>query len=173
MIFNSPTEINVSKSDPVPALSSRGLPASTPLQPRRRAILVGASGGIGSALARRLVREGYVLALVDREAKALETLCGEINQTAGLTRAIPYLHDVTKYDTVPDTLRRIVADLGGLDLFVYLAGVIYFPALDEYNFEEDRRMVEINLLGAMAWMSEVAPLRWRSSPSRRRGSRPP
>ncbi len=134
------------------------LPAPTPLHPRRRAIVVGASGGIGSALSRRLAREGYVLALFDRNEKQLKTLCAEINKDSGETRAIPYRHDVTDYDSVPAALRGAVADLGGLDLFVYIAGVIYFPGLDEYNFSEDRKMVEINLLGAMAWMSQVAPL---------------
>lgn len=134
------------------------LPSSTPLNPRRRGIVVGASGGIGSALSRRLARQGYILALFDRNEKPLKALCNEINKVSGETRAIPYKHDVTDYDSVPEALRRAIADLGGLNLFVYIAGVIYFPAIDEYNFAEDRKMIEVNLLGAMAWMSQVAPL---------------
>lgn len=131
---------------------------ATPLNPRRRAILVGASGGIGSALSRKLAREGYTLALVDRNQTTLQSLCEEINLAAGEAQAFPYEHDVTDYASVPGLLRRIIAELGGLDLFVYLAGIIYFPAMDEFNFEEDRKVMEVNLLGAMAWMSEVAPL---------------
>jgi short-subunit dehydrogenase len=131
---------------------------ATPLSPRRRAILVGASGGIGSALSRKLAREGYILALVDRNQTALQSLCDEINQTAGVTRAVIYEHDVTDFDSVPDLLRRIIADIGGLDLFIYLAGIIYFPDVNEFNFKEDHKVMEVNLLGAMAWMSEVAPL---------------
>ncbi len=134
------------------------LPPSTPLTPRRRALIVGAAGGIGSALSRRLAREGYSLALIDRNEKTLKALCSEINKAAGETRALSFGHDVTDYDAVTETLRRAIAGLGGLDLFVYIAGVIYFPALDEYNFAEDRKMVEVNLLGAMAWLSQVAPL---------------
>lgn len=135
--------------------STKPAPA-TPLQPRRRAILIGASQGIGAALARRLAKEGYTLALLDRTAELLNQVCVEINVDGSL--AIPYPHDVTETESVPDLLRRIVADLGGLDLFVYVAGVIHFPALDEYNFEQDRKMVEVNLLGAMAWMSQIAPM---------------
>ena len=134
------------------------IPRATPLTPRKKAILVGASGGIGSMLAHRLAREGYVLALVDRSEDALKALCAGINQTYGETRAVPYGHDVTLYDSIPDLFRKVVADLGGLDLFVYVAGVIYFPRMDEFNFAEDYKMVEVNLLGAMAWMSEVAPV---------------
>ncbi|MBN1454050.1 MAG: SDR family NAD(P)-dependent oxidoreductase [Anaerolineales bacterium] len=134
------------------------IPRATPLTPRKKAILVGASGGIGAALAYRLAQEGYVLALVDRSEDKLKALSDEINQTYRETRAVPYEHDVTVYDRIPDLFRKAVADLGGLDLFIYVAGVIYFPGMDEFNFTEDYKMVEVNLLGAMAWMSEVAPV---------------
>ena len=74
-------------------------------------------------------------------------------------RARAYSHDVTEYEKVPDLLRRIVADLGGLDLVVFVAGVNYPPGgIDKYNFENDRRMIEINLIGAMAWLSPVAEM---------------
>jgi short-subunit dehydrogenase len=134
------------------------IPRSTPLIPRKKAIVVGAAGGIGTQLARRLAREGYVLALLDRSEESIATLCDEINQSYGEQRAISYIHDVTEHQEVTGLFRQIVADLGGLDLFVYVAGVIYFPTLDEFNFVEDYKMVEVNLLGAMAWMSEVAPV---------------
>ncbi len=131
---------------------------ATPLNPLHRAIVVGASGGIGAALSRKLAREGFALGLVDLNSAALQSLCDEINQDSGEQRARFYEHNVTQYDSVPDMLRRIIADLGGLDTFVYIAGVIHFPAIDEYNFAEDHRMMEVNLLGAMAWMGAVAPL---------------
>lgn len=134
------------------------IPRATPLTPRKKAMLIGAAGGIGAQVAHRLAREGYVLALLDRSKEMLKVLCDEVNQIYGETRAVLYEHDVTAYDQVPDLFRKIVADLGGLDLFVYVAGVIYFPMMDEYNFKEDYNMVEVNLLGAMAWMSQVAPV---------------
>ena len=130
----------------------------TPLKPRRRGIIVGASGGIGAAVSRRLAQEGYTLALVDLNEKALISLCDEINQKSGETRVNYYVHNATQYDSIPDVLRGIIADLGGIDLFIYIAGMIYFPAFDEYNFAEDHKMVQVNLLGAMAWLSEIAPL---------------
>lgn len=134
------------------------VPRPTPLAPRKRAIVLGASGGIGRALVERLAREGYALALIDRDRKALAEQSEELNRAYGEVRAISFAHDVSAYHEAPALLRRAVADLGGVDLFVYVAGVIYFPAPDEYAFEEDHKMVAVNLLGAMAWMSEVAPL---------------
>jgi NAD(P)-dependent dehydrogenase (short-subunit alcohol dehydrogenase family) len=70
-----------------------------------------------------------------------------------------YVHDVSEYEKVPDLLRRIVADLGGLDLVIFVASVNFPPGgMDKYNFENDRRMIEVNLLGAMAWLTPVAEM---------------
>ena len=133
--------------------------AATPLNPRRRGIIIGASDGIGAVLARRLAREGYTLALLARSQDKLESLCNEINQTSKELRARVYAHDVTEYEKVPGLLRKIVADLGGLDLIVFVAGVNYPPGgIDKYNFENDRKMIEVNLIGALAWLNPVAEM---------------
>lgn len=132
---------------------------ATPLNPRRRGIIIGASQGLGAALARRLAREGYFLALLAPNQDGLELVCSEINRDANEERAHIYVHDVTEYEKVPALLRRIVADLGGLDLVAFVAGVNYPPGgLDKYNFENDRKMVEVNLIGAMAWLNPVAEM---------------
>ena len=129
----------------------------TPLNPRRRGIIIGASLGLGAELARKLAREGYSLALIARSEDKLEALCNEINSAGQHVRY--YVHDVSEYDKVPVLLRRIVADLGGLDLVVFVASVNLPPGgTDKYNFENDRKMVEVNLLGAMAWLNPVAEM---------------
>lgn len=134
------------------------IPRATPLVPRKKAVVVGAAGGIGVQVALRLAQEGYVLALLDRSEDKLKTVVTDINQASGEKLAVYYQHDVTMYDQVPALFRKIVADLGGLDLFIYVAGAIYYPKIDEFNFAEDHKMAQVNLLGAMAWMSEVAPV---------------
>ena len=133
------------------------LAPATPLNPRRRGIIVGASSGLGAELARKLARDGYSLALLARSKDKLEMLCGEIN--ANEPRALVYVHDVSEYEKVQDLLRKVVADLGGLDLVVFVAGVNYPPGgMDKYNFENDRKMIEVNLIGAMAWLNPVAEM---------------
>lgn len=130
---------------------------ATPLTPRRRGIIVGASVGLGAALARKLSREGYALALLGRNKERLASLSNEINARGGYVRA--YVHDVGEHHKVPDLLRKVVAELGGLDLIVYVAGVNLPPGgIDKYNFENDRKMIEVNLLGAMAWLTPVAEM---------------
>jgi short-subunit dehydrogenase len=134
------------------------LPVATPLHPRRRGLIIGASSGMGAALARRLGREGYILALVARRKEQLNSLCSEINQASGETIARPYVHDVSNYEAVPDLLRQIVSELGGLDLVVYAAGVNFPPGPEAYNFDTDRQMLEVNLIGAFAWLNPVAAM---------------
>ncbi len=131
---------------------------ATPLNPRRRGIIIGASDGMGAALARKLAKEGYTLALISRRKDKLDALCAEVNSSANETRALAYIHDVTNYDEVPALLTRVVADLGGLDLVVFMAGVNFPPGLTSYNFEGDRKMIEVNLIGAMAWLTPVAEM---------------
>ena len=131
---------------------------ATPLNPRRRGIIVGASDGMGAALARKLAKEGYTLALIARRQDKLASLCAEINAAEGEARALAYAHDVSNYDEVPNLLRKITAELGGLDLLVFMAGANFPPGLNSYNFEGDRKMIEVNLIGAMAWLSPVAEM---------------
>ncbi|RME07474.1 MAG: SDR family NAD(P)-dependent oxidoreductase [Anaerolineae bacterium] len=130
----------------------------TPLVQRPRAIVVGASSGIGAALARRLAAEGYALALLGRRAGQLEELAAAINRSAGQTVALAYPHDVTHYDEIPALFQQIVAALGRLDLLAYVAGVMPPLAPNEYNFEKARQTVEVNLLGAIAWLDQAAML---------------
>jgi decaprenylphospho-beta-D-erythro-pentofuranosid-2-ulose 2-reductase len=121
----------------------------------QRAIVVGASSGIGEAIARELAREGAAVALVARRQIELERVARTINEEhRGVASAYP--HDVTEFDATPALFERIVADLGGVDLVVYAAGIM--PALEEseYSFEKDRAMVEVNLVGAMAWFNLAA-----------------
>jgi short-subunit dehydrogenase len=139
------------KHDPIPA-------RATPLDPRRRAILVGASSGIGAELARQLASQGWTLALLARRADRLEALCAEINTACGEVRAIARVHDVTEATTVPSLMQSLVAELGGLDLFIYNSGITMPTGLKHFDFEKDRRTTEVNYIGALAWLDPVALL---------------
>lgn len=152
---HSKLEDNV--TEPIPASTLTGPAPVTPLNPRRRGLILGASDGLGAELARKLARGGWSLGLLARSKDKLEALCDEINSQGGVARY--YVHDVAEYDKTPDLLRRIVADLGGLDLVIYAAGVIHPPGgIDKFNFENDRRMIEVNLIGALAWLHPISEM---------------
>jgi short-subunit dehydrogenase len=134
------------------------LPPEPPLARRPRAVIVGASSGIGAALARRLGAEGYALAVLARRKAELDELCAELNAQAGEARALAYAHDVTEFEKTPALFQRLLKDLGGIEVFVYCTGVTLPVAIDEFTFEKDRRMIETNLLGAVAWLGHAAAL---------------
>ncbi len=134
------------------------IPTSTPLELRPRALVVGASTGIGAELSRQLVDEGYVVALLARRLDKLEILCNEINGKYGEIRACAYFHDVTDYDSVPTLFQTIYQDLRGIDLVIYNAGIMHNVGFSEYNFKKDKDMIDVNLLGGIAWLSEAAKL---------------
>ncbi|MGQ0603859.1 MAG: SDR family NAD(P)-dependent oxidoreductase, partial [Anaerolineales bacterium] len=126
------------------------------LTPIPTAFIIGASSGIGEALARRLAAEGYRVALVARRGELLEKLANDLNTKYGLGCARVYPHDVTHYAEAPELFQRMLADFGRVDVIVYNSGILLPVELSEYNFEKDRQMLEVNLLGALAWLNPAA-----------------
>jgi short-subunit dehydrogenase len=121
----------------------------------RTALIVGASSGVGAALARRLACEGYALGLVARRGDRLQALCDEV-QHAYSVRACAYQHDVVNTAEIPALLEKVTGDLGRLDLFVYCAGVLFPNDPTAYHVGEDLFMLQVNLIGAAAWINPVA-----------------
>ncbi len=132
------------------------LPPDTPLRQSKRAVIVGASSGVGAALARELGRRGWAVALVARREQELDALCREINAAAGETRAVRYVHDVTDYGAVPGLFQKILGDFKRIDSLAYVAGVMPNVVFSEYDFGKDQKMVEVHVLGAMAWLGQAA-----------------
>ena len=74
----------------------------------KRAIVVGASSGIGAALVRRLAHAGYRVAAVARRAEALEAVCAGLD-SEGLPGALAYTHDVRDTGAAPAVIARAYA----------------------------------------------------------------
>lgn len=122
-----------------------------PLNPRRKAILVGASRGFGAALARVLAREGYDLALLSRDQRALDALADSLRAESNVT-IITHPHDVTDHSEVAGLFEWSTRELGGLDLFIYNAGIMDKQDMTAYDPERELAMLDVNLLGAVPWL---------------------
>ena len=118
----------------------------------QRAIIIGASSGMGEALATQLAAQGMQVALVARREAEL----AHIQAQLGADRCYCYVHDVQERDKVPSIFQQIAHDMGGVDLVVYAAGILPDVGLDEYNTALDVEIMNINLLGAVAWLNEAA-----------------
>lgn len=116
------------------------------------AVVIGASSGIGMEIVKQLAASGTRVAAVARRLPELESL----RLACGVDRVHVYAHDVRQFDDAAPLWDRVVADLGQVDCFIYNAGVMPRVEESEYNFAKDREMVEVNLLGAMAWLNPVA-----------------
>ncbi len=127
----------------------------------QRAIVLGASSGIGEALAEQLAREGYDVALVARRGDRLEAICQRLREAGAPGHARAYVHDARDPAKVAALFARIAEELHGLDLVIYAAGVMPAIGTDEYDSEQDRAVIETNLTGAVAWLNEAA--RWFAS----------
>src|SRR5262245_20304117 len=87
----------------------------------KRAILTGASGGIGRAVAVELVKSGVRVALASRSAEKLTELANTLKASGGDVIAVPT--DVTKPDDRRHLVDAAVTAFGGLDLLINNAGV--------------------------------------------------
>jgi decaprenylphospho-beta-D-erythro-pentofuranosid-2-ulose 2-reductase len=122
----------------------------------KQALVIGASSGIGEAIARRLAAGGTRVALVARRGDELARVTTEINAGVGEDRAIFRVHDVRSTGDVTELFQTVARDLGGLDLVVFAAGVMHPVAFDEFNPEKDLDMIDVNLSGAVAWLDPAA-----------------
>jgi short-subunit dehydrogenase len=127
---------------------------------RRRAIVVGASSGIGAALVKQLAREGYSVAAVARRMSELTTLAQSCAADSAATggRVIARAHDVSRTEEVPALFEELVRALGGLDLLIFAAGIMPKIAKEEYDTEKDLEMLAINFGGCVAWCNATASL---------------
>ncbi len=128
------------------------------LQPKKTAVIVGASSGIGAALAKRMAREGYRVALLARREEELAALTEKINRAVGPGYACYYVHDVTDFDAIPVIFQKVLGDLGRIDVLIYNTGMANAVNFSEYDFAKERPMIAVNLLGAMAWLGLGATL---------------
>ncbi|MCB9640157.1 MAG: SDR family NAD(P)-dependent oxidoreductase [Myxococcales bacterium] len=119
-------------------------------------VIVGASSGIGEALARQLVKDGYAVALIARRIEILRQLAAELNQGHAEPIARVYGHDATQYAEVPGLFQQISQEMPGLEIMVYASGVMPDVDADEFDFAKDQQIIEVNLLGAIAWFNEAA-----------------
>ena len=115
----------------------------------KRALITGAAGGLGRAMAWMFVREGARLALTDIDAEGAAALAGEINAEFP-DAAFAYAHDVTDEQAWIEVLDKAAGDLGGLSVLVNNAGVGgELTWAEDQSLEAWRRCLAINLDSVM------------------------
>ncbi len=122
----------------------------------RKALITGASSGIGEATADAMVAEGASVALGARRKDRLDALASRISDAGGTAVAIEA--DIADEQSARNLVETAHSELGGLDCLVNNAGVMLLGPLQGADPSEWRRMIEVNCLGLLYCTHYALPL---------------
>ncbi len=113
----------------------------------KKAIVVGANGGIGSAVAIALANKGIDLALVGRGESAITSVAENCAETGN--KAFPVVCDISNTDTIEAAVNGAVERLDGLNYLVNCAGISATGKLHETDLISSEAILDTNLRAHM------------------------
>ena len=120
---------------------------------KKRALITGASRGIGEAVARRLASEGYDLCLVCKNSiEKLRLLAGELKAESGIS-CETYACDVSD----PQQVTFMLQQAGTIDVLIHNAGISHIGLLSDMTLEEWNRVIDTNLNSCFYVSHELIP----------------
>jgi len=117
------------------------------------ALVTGAGMGIGKAIAERLARDGFAVAVNDISADVADTAAAELRSSGATTMGVQA--DVSNREQVFAMVDKVVSDLGRLDVMVSNAGIVQVDpilAISEADFD---KLFAINVKGVL-WCAQAA-----------------
>jgi short-subunit dehydrogenase len=126
------------------------------LGPDTRALITGASRGIGRALAGELAQRGCGVGLLARNSGDLERLAAELTEGSG-ARAIPLPADVGDRRQTGQAIAEFIDETGGIEVLIANAGVSWYGPFREMPIEEAERMTRVNWLGSVYSVAAALP----------------
>ena len=118
-------------------------------QPKKTALVTGASSGIGEATALQLAELGYTVYAGARRVDRMSDLADRGIRTRPV--------DVTDDGSMVALVETIIADTGRIDVLVNNAGYGLYGALEDVSIEEARRQFEVNVFGLARLTQLVLP----------------
>ncbi|NJK40549.1 MAG: SDR family oxidoreductase [Acaryochloridaceae cyanobacterium SU_2_1] len=125
------------------------------LQHQPRALITGASTGIGKATAIAFAQAGLDLALVSRSQDALEDLAQDLRQAGRQVHT--YGLDLAQVDQVAVQLGKILAEVGPLDILINNAGMGYTGALIDMPLSDWQGVMNLNLTSPFQCIQALLP----------------
>jgi 3-oxoacyl-[acyl-carrier protein] reductase len=126
------------------------------LTTQRVALITGGASGLGLATAKRLLRDGFNVAIADLNDDALETTLSAL-QSEGEGRTVrAYRLDVRDAKNVESVVAQVAADFGQIDALVNSAGVSHQGSILDNPLDAWERVIGINLTGTYLCTQAVA-----------------
>lgn len=122
---------------------------------RHVALITGAAGAIGSAIAETLLSGGCQVALTDLPGGRLEALAAELTKKFP-DQVIAAPMDVTDASSVRMAFADTIRTWGGVDLVIVNAGIAHVAPLAELNLEAFRKLEQVNVEGTLMVLAEAA-----------------
>jgi 2-dehydro-3-deoxy-L-rhamnonate dehydrogenase (NAD+) len=118
------------------------------------AIVTGAASGIGLAIANKLLAEGARVALLDINEQALQEKFASFGAPAAI-----YPVDITRQQTIEDTINQVVANWGRIDMLVNCAGItgITNSRSHEVCPQDLQKVFELNFMSSFYTAKAVLP----------------
>ncbi|UXN05663.1 acetoin reductase [Bartonella sp. HY761] len=117
------------------------------------AFVTGAGQGIGRAIALRLAKDGFNLALVDLKADKIAEVAKEVEALG--KKAIAITADVSNRDNIYAAIDKAESELGGFDVIVNNAGIAQVTPIADITEQEVERILRINVEGVL-WGIQAA-----------------
>jgi NAD(P)-dependent dehydrogenase (short-subunit alcohol dehydrogenase family) len=121
----------------------------------RRALVTGASRGIGQSTAVALAKAGFDLALISRSLDNLETTLAQVKATGA--KAKPYAIDLADLEDIQPKFIHILDDFGTPSVLINNAGMGYTGALADTPLSDWQLVMDLNLTSVFRCIQVVLP----------------
>ncbi len=120
------------------------------------AVVTGAAGGIGHGIAKLFVQEGAWVAIADLKRDAANEAASELTKM-GPGKAIGVEMDVTDEKAVNAGVEEVVKEWGGIDILVSNAGIQIVHKIEDFPFDQWKKLLSIHLDGAFLTTKACIP----------------
>jgi rhamnulose-1-phosphate aldolase/alcohol dehydrogenase len=134
-----------------------GKGAERPLA-RQVAVVTGAAGALGSAIAERLLAAGAHVGLLDLDERAATAVAARLAERHGPASVLATGHDVTDEASTARAFAAVARRFGGVDVAVANAGIACAAPIADLDLADFRRVQEVNATGVFLTLREAARL---------------